>query len=119
MLSRVASLLFAAVLLLGLVIALDPQARARAEIIIRDLNPAWQDTDLDEAPSVSQNDETYVPTPTPIATPVPYIQNTDTEDSSDEPIIVVNWDALGDSLRKFWDRLKNIRITTDIQKDYK
>jgi len=38
------------------------------------------------------------------------IPNTGDEDSSDEPIIQVNWDALGDALRKFWDSLRNIKI---------
>ena len=32
------------------------------------------------------------------------------EDLSDEPIIVVNWDALDDLLQNFWESLKQVKI---------
>jgi hypothetical protein len=35
---------------------------------------------------------------------------TGNQDASNEPIIQVNWDALGDALRQFWVRLSEIRI---------
>lgn len=32
------------------------------------------------------------------------------EESSDEPFIVINWDALGDALRNFRERLQTVEI---------
>jgi hypothetical protein len=114
-LSRVVNLLFALALIVALVVALDPNARKKAADIVQDLEPTlkkWDDTIIVNAPSIKPADQasTPVPTPTPFPTPVVeddgFIPNTGSEDSSDEPIIVINWDALGDSLRKLWESLK-------------
>lgn len=113
--SRVVSLLFALALIVALVVALDPNARRKAADIVQDLEPIlkkWDDTIIVNAPLMNPADQTStpVPTPTPFPTPVAdadgFIPNTGDEDSSDEPIIVINWDALGDSLRKLWESLK-------------
>ena len=121
--SRLVNILFALVLLAALVIALDPQARRKALDAVRDLQPTIQQLDdqiVLDVPSVEDPEEdpeldvTPVPSPTPFATPVVdddvQIPVTGDEDSSDEPIIQVNWDALGDSLRKFWVSLQNVKI---------
>lgn len=117
--SRLVNILFALVLLAALVIALDPQARRKALDAVRDLQPTIQQLDdqiVLDVPSVEDPDldVTPVPSPTPFATPVVdddvQIPVTGDEDSSDEPIIQVNWDALGDSLRKFWVSLQNVKI---------
>ena len=117
--SRLVNILFALVLLAALVIALDPQARRKAMDAVRDLEPTIQQLDdqiVLNLPSVEDPDldVTSVPSPTPFAPPVAdddvQIPVTGDEDSSDEPIIQVNWDALGDSLRKFWVSLQNVKI---------
>ena len=117
--NRVASLLFALVLIVALVIALDPGARQRAVAFVQRLEPTlqkWDDTIVVNIPSIDVSDSpvTPVPTSTPVPTPLAdaddeIIPNTG-EDSSDEPIIQINWDALGDSLRNFWESLRNIKI---------
>ena len=117
--NRVASLLFALVLIVALVIAIDPGARQRAVAFVQRLEPTlqkWDDTIVVNIPSIDVSDSpvTPVPTSTPIPTPLAdaddeIIPNTG-EDSSDEPIIQINWDALGDSLRNFWESLRNIKI---------
>ena len=117
--NRLASLLFAVILLILLVILVDPGARAKATALVQ----KWDDRIVVNAPSVSVATSTpssFTRTPVPTMTPVPTeildndddktIPNTGDEDSSDEPIIQVNWDALGDALRKFWDSLRNIKI---------
>ena len=117
--NRVASLLFALVLIVALVIAIDPGARQRAVAFVQRLEPTlqkWDDTIVVNIPSIDVSDSpvTPVPTSTPVPTPLAdaddeIIPNTG-EDSSDEPIIQINWDALGDSLRNFWESLRNIKI---------
>lgn len=117
--NRLVSLLFAVILLILLVILVDPNARAKASALVR----SWDDRIVVNVPSVSVATSTpssSIATRVPSATPVPTeildnddnktIPNTGDEDSSDEPIIQVNWDALGDALRKFWDSLRNIKI---------
>lgn len=117
--SKLVNVLFALVLLLALVIVLSPEARQQAAEAVEDLEPTLRELDervIVNVPSfdVSDQAEVVVPTPTPFRTPVVeddvQIPVTGDEDSSDEPIIIVNWDALGDALRKFWERLRNVEI---------
>jgi hypothetical protein len=107
------------------VILVDPNARAKASALVR----SWDDRIVVNVPSVSVATSTpssstvkRLPTATPVPTEI--LDNDDAtipntggdENSSDEPIIQVNWDALGNALRKFWDSLRNIKInlnTTD------
>jgi len=119
----VVNLLFALTLVVGLVVALDPNARTKAADIVQDLEPKlkqWGDTIIVNAPSIEPADQTStpVPTPTPFPTAVAnddndgFLDDLDNEDSSDEPIIVINWDALGDSLRNLWE---NLKVKIDIE----
>ncbi len=99
---RLMSALFALALLIALIVAVDPNAHRKAEETVRNLPPSVpQSVDVDVVPA----------TPVPTATPV--VADDSDEDSSDEPIIVINWDAVGDSLRNFWESLKQIRIDID------
>jgi hypothetical protein len=104
------------------VILVDPNARAKASALVK----KWDDTVVVNVPSVSVATSTpssAIASRVPSATPVPTeildnadnktIPNTGDEDSSDEPIIQVNWDALGNALRKFWDSLRNIKINVN------
>jgi hypothetical protein len=100
------------------VILVDPNARAKASALVR----SWDDRIVVNVPSVSvatstpsSSSASRVSTATPVPTEIldnadKTIPNTGDEDSSDEPIIQVNWDALGNALRKFWDSLRNIKI---------
>jgi len=110
--------IFVLALLIALVVAVDPNARRKAEEVVQNFELTFHkldDTVVVNVPSVDVDVEptnptsTPVPTATPFATPVTNDNDSD-EDSSDEPIIVVNWDALGDSLRNFWQRLKEVKI---------
>jgi len=96
-------------------VAVDPNARRKAAEVVQNFEPTLRkldDTVVVDLPSVDVDVETAnptstpVPTVTPVATPV----DDDDEDSSDEPIIVINWDALRDSLRNFWESLKLVKI---------
>jgi hypothetical protein len=114
--SRFASVLFALALLIALVVVVDPNARRKAEEVVQNFGAAWRssdDTVVVNVPSVdveaTEPTSTAVPTATPFATTADDDNDFD-EDSSDEPIIIVNWDALGDSLRNFWESLKEIKI---------
>ena len=113
--SRLVNILFALVLLVALVIALDPQSRRKAiETVQR-----WEPTLRQFNERIVVNAPPLVGTPQP-STPVPIttvvvnddeqIPVTGDEDSSDKPIVQVNWDALGDALREFWVKLSQIRI---------
>lgn len=117
--SRLVNLLFALLLIAALVIAFDPGARQRAVEAFRDLEPALEQLDdriIVNIPSFGGPDisATPVPTPTPFPTAVVdddvQIPVTGDEDSSDEPIIQINWDALADSLKGLWERLKSVEI---------
>lgn len=82
---------------------------------VQDLQPTLQELDervVVNLPSfnVRDDDEDPAPTPTPFPDDDEQIPVTGGEDSSDEPIIQINWDALGDSLRKFWENLKEVEI---------
>lgn len=116
--SRIISVIFALALLIALVVAVDPNARRKAEEVVQNFEPAFHkldDTVVVNVPSVDVDVDTGkptstpAPTATPFATPVTDDDDFD-EDSSDEPIIVINWDALGDSLRNFWESLKQVKI---------
>ena len=113
--SRIASLLFALVLIVALVIALDPQARSRAIETVQSWQPALEQVDdrvVVNIPSLGTPGPTSTPLPTvtPEAEDNRQIPVTGDSDSSSEPIIQVNWDALGDALRRFWVKLSEIRI---------
>lgn len=112
---RIVNLLFALVLIAALVIALDPQARSRAMETVRDWEPTLRQLDDRIVVNVPEaGDRDLTPTPLSTATPIfgeqEQIPVTGDEDSSDEPIVQINWDALGDTLREFWVRLTEIRI---------
>ena len=112
---RIVNIVFALVLLLALVIALDPQTRARAVETVRSWEPTLRELDdrvvLNLPPAGTPSPSKPVPTPTAFVDDDEQIPVTgDNEDSSDEPIIQVNWDALGDSLREFWVSLSQIRF---------
>jgi hypothetical protein len=107
--------LFVLVLLIALAIALDPESRRKAMETVQSWEPTLRQLDdriVVDAPPLA----TPGRTPTPLPTATAFVEDdeqipvTGDEDSSDEPIIVVNWDALGDTLRNFWVRLSNIRI---------
>ncbi len=116
--SRIVSMIFALALLIALVVAVDPNARRKATEVVQNFEPTLRKLDdkvVVNVPSVDVDVDTGnptstpVPTVTPLATPVTDDDDFD-EDSSDEPIIVINWDALGDSLRNFWESLKQVKI---------
>lgn len=109
--SRIGSLLLALLLVAALVIALDPQARTKAiETVQR-----WQ---LDSkvvvnAPSLGTpvfTVATPVSTVTPLANTNKQIPVTGENDTSNAPIIQINWDALGNAVREFWVKLSQVRI---------
>lgn len=113
--SRLVSILFALVLLIALVIALDPQSRQRAIETVRAWEPTLKQLDdriVVNAPPLS----TPVRTPTPLPTATAVADNdkqipvTGDEDTSKQPIIQVNWNALRDALREFWVSLSNVKI---------
>jgi hypothetical protein len=98
-------------LIAALVIAIDPQARAKAAETVQ----RWQ---LDSKvvvnpPSINTP---VITTQLPTATTVVDADNdeqipvTGDQDTSSEPIIQVNWDALGNALRQFWVRLSEVKI---------
>lgn len=120
--SRIVNVLFALVLLVALAIAFDPELRRRATEKVREWEPALKQLDdriVINAPPFGTPDgriSTPVPAATAVAEDDEQIPVTGDEDSSDEPIIQVNWDALGDSLRELWVRLKNMEI--DLSPDF-
>lgn len=116
--SRLVNVLFALLLLAALVIALDPETRQKAVAAVRDLEPALSELDeriVVNVPSVDLSDEDVTPSPTltPVVDEDRQIPVTGDDDSSDEPFIQVNWDALGDALRDLWERLQNVEIDLD------
>ena len=120
--SRLVNMLFALLLLAALVIALDPETRQKAVAAVRDLEPALSeigDRIAVSVPSVDLTDEDVTPSPTLTPFPTPVVDDdrqipvTGDEDSSDEPFIQVNWDALGDAIRNLWERLQNVEIDPD------
>ena len=116
--SRLMNVLFALLLLAALVIALDPETRQKAIAAARDLEPALSKLDdriVTNVPALDPSDEDVTPSPTltPVVDEDRQIPVTGDEDSSDEPFIQVNWDALGDALRNLWERLQNVEIDLD------
>lgn len=126
-LRRFVNVLFALILIAALVIAVSPEARQQAADTVEDFEPTLRQLDervIVNLPFFDTTDRisTPVPSPTPFATTfvsedeleedndVAAIPVTGEEDSSDEPFIVINWDAIGDALRNFWERLRNVEI---------
>jgi hypothetical protein len=111
--SRIGSLLLALLLVAALVIALDPQARSKAAETVQ----RWQleNKIVVKAPSIS-TPVVIAETPVPTVTPFVNTNNnaqipvTGDRDVSNQPIIQVNWDALGNLLRDFWVRLSQVKI---------
>jgi hypothetical protein len=121
---RIVNLLFALVLLVALVIALDPQARRRAVETVQSWQPALKQLDsrvVVNAPSINTPSTTSTPVPT--ATSVVgnggQIPVTGGNDASNEPIIRINWDALGNAIRQFWVSLSQVKIEFNPPKDDK
>ena len=116
---RLVNLIIAVLVLVLIVIAVDPNARQKAVALVN----RWNDRIVVNEPSVTDEDD--VRTPSPTLTPVPtavagndgdeIIPNTGGEDKNQQPIIQVNWDALGQALRNFWDSLRNIKINLNPQ----
>ena len=109
---RLVNLILAVLLLVLIVIAVDPNARQKAVAFInRSNNQVVVNTSENDSETVA----TPVPTRTPIATAVAdndndeIIPNTG-DNNTNEPIVQINWDALGAALRRFWDELRNIKI---------
>lgn len=116
--SRLVNVLFALLLLAALVIAIDPETRQKAVAAVRDLEPALSELDdriVANVPALDLSDEDVTPSPTltPVVDEDRPIPVTGDEDSSDEPFIQVNWDALGDAMRNLWERLQNVEIDLD------
>jgi len=114
-LNRIVNLLFAFVLLAALVITLDPQARRKAMETVQSWQPALKQMDekvVVNIPSLGTPGPTSTPLPTmtPVAENNEQIPVTGDKDTSNEPIIQINWDALGNVLRDFWVRLSQVKI---------
>lgn len=129
--NRFINILFAFLLLVLVVVAVDPNARRKATALIDSWQPTLaklDDTILVNAPSLHVSSETAV-TPAPTVTPVPtelvdnddeeLIPNTGGEDVQEKPIIQINWDAFKAALQRFWNdfrqALQDIKI--EIKKD--
>lgn len=105
--SRFGSVLFALALLIALVVAVDPNARRKAEEAVQNFGSTWRSSDntvVVNVPSVGVDVKPHV-TATPVVTTADKDGN-----SSDEPIITINWDALRNSLRNFWESLNQVKI---------
>jgi len=114
--SRVGSVILAILVVLALLVALDPRARAKADEVAQDFKATWRswgNVQVAPIPVTGSDDQTSVATPTPVPTPV-VNSDDDNEDSSGEPVIIINWDALRDSLRKIWENL-NARLNNDLR----
>jgi len=113
---RLGNLLVALLLLVLLLVIVDPNSRQKAVALVNRLNH----TVAVNAPSINDNDSDESATPVPTLTPLPtavaendnnkVIPNTGGDDTNNQPIIQVNWDALNAALRRFWDSLRNIKI---------
>ena len=111
--SRIGSLLLVLLLVAALVIALNPQARSKAVETVQ----RWQ---LDSkivvnAPSIN-TPVVIASTPAPTVTPIMDTDNdeqipvTGEQSPGNEPIIQVNWDALGNAIRQFFVKLSEVKI---------
>ena len=111
--SRIGSLLLALLLVMALVIALNPQARSQAVETVR----RWQleSKNVVNPPSIN-TPVVIASTPIPTVTPLADADNDDQipvtgdQDTSNEPIVQVNWDALGNAIRQFFVKLSEVRI---------
>ena len=109
---RLLNIILAVLLLVLIVVAVDPNARQKAVALVN----RWNDKVVVNAPSDNDSDEVTIVTPTPSGAAVAdnnndkVIPNTGSDETKEQPIIQVNWTALGDALRKFWDELRNIKI---------
>lgn len=114
--SRLVNLLFALVLLAALVIAVDPQSRQKAVAAVRRWEPTlkqWNERVVVNVPSVSTPDRlsTPIPTATVVADDNEQIPVTGgDEDANRQPIVTINWKALGDAFREFWVSLSQVKI---------
>ena len=122
--SRLVNLLFALVLLVALVIALDPQSRRKAIETVRSWEPTLRqlnDRVVVNVPAVSTPDRlsTAVPTATAVAEENEQIPVTGDQDSDKTPIVQINWKALGDALREFWIKLSQVKINLTPAKEAK
>lgn len=111
--SRIGSLLLALLLVAALVIALNPQARSQAVETVR----RWQlESKIVVNPPSINTPVVIASTPIPTVTPMvdadqdDQIPVTGDQDTSNEPIIQVNWDALGDAVRQFFVKLSEVKI---------
>jgi len=107
--------LFALVLIVALVIALDPQVRQRAIETVQSWQPELKQMDekvVVNIPSLGTPGPTSTPlsTVTPLASSDKQIPVTGDNDTSNEPIIQINWDALGNAAREFWVKLSQVKI---------
>lgn len=114
--SRLVNLLFALVLLAALVIAVDPQSRQKAVAAVQRWEPTlkqWNERVVVNVPSVSTPDRlsTPIPTATVAADDNEQIPVTGgDEDANRQPIVTINWKALGDAFREFWVSLSQVKI---------
>lgn len=111
--SRIGSLLLALLLVAALVIALNPQARSQAVETVR----RWQlESKIVVNPPSINTPVVIASTPIPTVTPMvdadqdDQIPVTGDQDTSNEPIIQVNWDALGNAVRQFFVKLSEVKI---------
>jgi hypothetical protein len=112
-LSRIGSLLLVLLLVAALVIALNPQARSQAVETVR----RWQlESKIVVNPPSINTPVVIASTPIPTVTPLvdadidEPIPVTGAENAGNEPIIQVNWDALGNAIRQFFVRLSEVKI---------
>jgi len=109
---RLINLILAVLLLILIVIAVDPNARQKAVAFVNRLNNSV----VVAAPSDNDSDEVVIVTATPSTAATAVADNNKTipttadDETKEQPIIQINWTALGDALRKFWDELRNIKI---------
>ena len=112
--SRIGSLLLLLLLLVAaLVIVINPQARSTAIETVR----RWQlDSKIVVNPPSINTPVVIASTPIPTVTPLVDMDNEDQipvtgdQDTSNEPIVQVNWDALGNAIRQFFVKLSEVRI---------
>lgn len=111
--SRIGSLLLVLLLVAALVIALNPQARSQAVETVR----RWQlESKIVINPPSINTPVVIASTPIPTVTPMvdadqdDQIPVTGDQDTSNEPIIQVNWDALGNAIRQFFVKLSEVKI---------
>ena len=111
--SRIGSLLLALLLVAALVIVVNPQARSKAVETVQ----RWQ---LDSkivvnAPSIN-TPVGIASTPIPTVTPFANANNdgqipvTGDQSTGNEPILQVNWDALGNAIQQFFVKLSEVKI---------